>query len=107
MTDTQDTQKEIPEILPVLLPRNIVVLPAISLLFVGREKSIRALEEVMADDKEMLLVSQRDGDQDEPTRRMHWRWKSAQWGRFCKCWNCSMARCCGALFGLKTRRADY
>jgi len=35
-------------------------------LFVGREKSIRALEDVMADDKEMLLVSQKDGDQDDP-----------------------------------------
>ena len=68
MTDTQDTQKEIPEILPVLPLRNIVVFPGMIVpLFVGREKSIRALEEVMADDKEMLLVSQRDGDQDEPT----------------------------------------
>ena len=35
-------------------------------LFVGREKSIRALEDVMADDKELLLVSQKDGDQDDP-----------------------------------------
>jgi len=67
MTDTQNTQKEIPEILPVLPLRNIVVFPGMIVpLFVGREKSIRALEEVMADDKEMLLVSQKDGDQDEP-----------------------------------------
>jgi ATP-dependent Lon protease len=36
-------------------------------LFVGREKSVRALEEVMNDDKEILLVSQIDASEDEPT----------------------------------------
>ena len=53
---------------PVLPLRDIVVFPhMIVRLFVGREKSVRALEEVMKDDKEILLVSQRDASEDEPT----------------------------------------
>eukprot|EP01012_Entosiphon_sulcatum_P005327 TRINITY_DN12348_c0_g2_i4.p1 TRINITY_DN12348_c0_g2~~TRINITY_DN12348_c0_g2_i4.p1 ORF type:complete len:779 (+),score=225.00 TRINITY_DN12348_c0_g2_i4:892-3228(+) len=35
-------------------------------LFVGREKSVRALEDVMADDKQILLVAQKDASQDDP-----------------------------------------
>ncbi len=35
-------------------------------LFVGREKSVRALEDVMKDDKQILLVTQKDAGQDEP-----------------------------------------
>jgi ATP-dependent Lon protease len=35
-------------------------------LFVGREKSIRALEEVMRDDKQILLVAQKNAGQDDP-----------------------------------------
>lgn len=68
MSDNNEQNTEIPVVLPVLPLRNIVVFPGMIVpLFVGREKSIRALEDVMADDKEMLLVSQKDGDQDEPT----------------------------------------
>ena len=68
MSDLSEKQTEIPVVLPVLPLRNIVVFPGMIVpLFVGREKSIRALEDVMADDKEMLLVSQKDGDQDDPT----------------------------------------
>jgi ATP-dependent Lon protease len=67
MSDLSEKQTEIPVVLPVLPLRNIVVFPGMIVpLFVGREKSIRALEDVMADDKEMLLVSQKDGDQDDP-----------------------------------------
>ncbi|MBL6786919.1 MAG: endopeptidase La, partial [PS1 clade bacterium] len=67
MTYETNTEKTIPVVLPVLPLRNIVVFPGMIVpLFVGREKSIRALEDVMADDKEMLLVSQKDGDQDDP-----------------------------------------
>ena len=36
-------------------------------LFVGRDKSVRALEEVMKENKEILLASQIDATQDEPT----------------------------------------
>jgi len=36
-------------------------------LFVGRDKSVRALEDVMKDDKQILLVTQKNAGQDEPT----------------------------------------
>ncbi|MDX8401737.1 MAG: endopeptidase La [Mariprofundaceae bacterium] len=54
--------------LPVLPLRDIVVFPHMIVpLFVGREKSVRALEEVMAGDKNILLVAQRDAGMDDPT----------------------------------------
>ena len=53
---------------PVLPLRDIVVFPHMIVpLFVGREKSVRALEEVMADDKQILLSSQIDPSEDDPT----------------------------------------
>ncbi|MEI4470105.1 endopeptidase La [Frigidibacter sp. MR17.24] len=53
---------------PVLPLRDIVVFPHMVVpLFVGREKSVRALEEVMADDKQILLSSQIDPAIDDPT----------------------------------------
>jgi ATP-dependent Lon protease len=55
------------KILPVLPLRDIVVFPHMVVpLFVGREKSVRALEEVMKTDKQILLVTQKDRDQDDP-----------------------------------------
>ncbi|MBD0864293.1 MAG: endopeptidase La [Rhodobacteraceae bacterium] len=52
---------------PVLPLRDIVVFPHMIVpLFVGREKSVRALEEVMADDRQILLSSQVDPSVDEP-----------------------------------------
>jgi len=38
-------------------------------LFVGREKSVRALEDVMKDDKQILLVAQKNAAQDDPTTK--------------------------------------
>jgi ATP-dependent Lon protease len=56
-----------PKVLPVLPLRDIVVFPHMVVpLFVGRERSVRALEEVMKTDKQILLVTQRDRDQDDP-----------------------------------------
>ena len=53
---------------PVLPLRDIVVFPHMIVpLFVGREKSVRALEEVMQDDKQILLSSQIDPAVDDPT----------------------------------------
>ncbi|SPH17431.1 Lon protease [Defluviimonas aquaemixtae] len=53
---------------PVLPLRDIVVFPHMIVpLFVGREKSVRALEEVMREDKQILLSSQIDPTQDDPT----------------------------------------
>ncbi|WP_372893551.1 endopeptidase La [Rhodosalinus sp.] len=52
---------------PVLPLRDIVVFPHMIVpLFVGREKSVRALEEVMQDDKQILLSSQIDAAEDDP-----------------------------------------
>ena len=52
---------------PVLPLRDIVVFPHMIVpLFVGRDKSVRALEEVMADDKQILLSSQVDPGMDDP-----------------------------------------
>ena len=53
---------------PVLPLRDIVVFPHMIVpLFVGREKSVLALEDVMKDDKQILLVAQKDPAQDDPT----------------------------------------
>ena len=52
---------------PVLPLRDIVVFPHMIVpLFVGREKSVKALENVMTDDKEILLVAQKDASNDDP-----------------------------------------
>ncbi len=52
---------------PLLPLRDIVVFPHMVVpLFVGREKSVRALEAVMRDDKQILLASQMDASEDEP-----------------------------------------
>nr|WP_272487504.1 endopeptidase La [Haematospirillum sp. 15-248] len=53
---------------PVLPLRDIVVFPHMIVpLFVGREKSVRALEDVMTDDKQILLVAQKNASQDDPS----------------------------------------
>ncbi len=52
---------------PVLPLRDIVVFPHMIVpLFVGREKSIAALEEVMKNDKQILLVTQKNAGDDDP-----------------------------------------
>jgi len=54
-------------VFPVLPLRDIVVFPHMIVpLFVGREKSVRALEDVMKDDKQILLVAQKNAAQDDP-----------------------------------------
>ncbi len=54
--------------LAVLPLRDIVVFPHMIVpLFVGREKSVRALEAVMKDDKQILLVAQKNAAQDDPS----------------------------------------
>ncbi|MFT6558532.1 MULTISPECIES: endopeptidase La [Sneathiella] len=62
MIDTPHTQS-----FPVLPLRDIVVFPHMIVpLFVGRDKSVRALEDVMKDDKQILLVAQKNANQDDP-----------------------------------------
>ena len=55
--------------LPLLPLRDIVVFPhRIVPLFVGREKSVAALEAAMGADKELFLVAQLDPGEDDPDR---------------------------------------
>ncbi|MDO1560326.1 endopeptidase La [Brevundimonas sp. 2R-24] len=55
------------QILPVLPLRDIVVFPHMVVpLFVGREKSVRALDAVMRGDKQILLATQMNSADDEP-----------------------------------------
>ncbi|TDT39383.1 ATP-dependent proteinase [Halospina denitrificans] len=53
--------------LPMLPLRDVVVFPHMVVpLFVGREKSINALEAAMEDNKQILLVAQKDAETDDP-----------------------------------------
>src|SRR5437879_11872423 len=53
---------------PVLPLRDIVVFPHMIVpLFFGRAKSVRSLEDVMKDDKQILLVTQKNAAQDDPS----------------------------------------
>jgi ATP-dependent Lon protease len=55
-------------IVPALPLRNIVVYPhMVAPLFVGRDKTVRALEEAMSGDKSILLVTQKHEHEDDPT----------------------------------------
>ncbi|MDP6840817.1 MAG: endopeptidase La [Rhodospirillales bacterium] len=55
------------QVYPVLPLRDIVVFPHMIVpLFVGREKSVHALEDVMKDDKQILLIAQKNASDDDP-----------------------------------------
>jgi len=61
-------QLEIPEILPMLPTREIVVFPYMILpLFVSRDKSVSAVEEALSKDRLIFLVVQRDVTEEDPT----------------------------------------
>src|SRR6476619_7201589 len=63
-----DQQLQIPNELPVLPLRDIVIYPFMIVpLFVSREKSIRAVDEALSENRMILLASQRDLDKEEPT----------------------------------------
>jgi ATP-dependent Lon protease len=66
-TGPRDANLRKGEVMPVLPLRDIVVFPHMIVpLFVGREKSVRALEAVMKEDKQILLVAQKNATQDDP-----------------------------------------
>ena len=69
MADESQTARErLAASYPVLPLRDIVVFPHMIVpLFVGRERSVRALEEVMRDDKQILLAAQVDPAVDDPS----------------------------------------
>ena len=69
MSDTESSAVEFDreKVYPVLPLRDIVVFPSMIVpLFVGREKSVRALEEVMREDKHILVVTQKNAQEDDP-----------------------------------------
>src|ERR671918_1836628 len=67
-TTESDQQLQIPSELPVLPLRDIVIYPFMIVpLFVSREKSIRAVDEALAENRMILLASQKDLDKEEPT----------------------------------------
>src|SRR5262252_1537974 len=65
-----DQQLQIPEELPLLPLRDIVIYPFMIVpLFVSRERSIRAVDEALGEHRMILLVCQRDLDKEEPQQR--------------------------------------
>src|SRR4026207_331996 len=67
-TPDSDQQLQIPAELPVLPLRDIVIYPFMIVpLFVSREKSIRAVDEALGENRMILLASQKDLDKEEPT----------------------------------------
>jgi ATP-dependent Lon protease len=67
LPNDNEAETEMNPLYPVLPLRDIVVFPHMIVpLFVGREKSVRALEDVMQDDKQILLVAQKNAAQDDP-----------------------------------------
>ena len=60
---------EVKQNLPLLPLRDIVVFPSMVIpLFVGRDKSITALNEVMKENKKIVLVTQKNSEVDDPKR---------------------------------------
>ena len=67
-TDSSGSKTALKEI-PLLPLRDILVFPSTVVpLFVGREKSIQALEQAMATNKEILLAAQKKAKINEPTK---------------------------------------
>jgi len=78
-SETLDTDDQInfkiPQVLPILPLRNTVVFPhQIIPISVGREKSIKLIEEALSDDKLITLVAQKDGKVEEPKPKDLFRW---------------------------------
>jgi ATP-dependent Lon protease len=64
---SEEQPVQVPETLPVLPLRDIVIYPFMIVpLFVSREKSIRAVDESLGENRMILLVSQKDLDKEEP-----------------------------------------
>lgn len=67
--DINDPQMQIPAILPVLPLRDIVIYPFMIVpLFVSRDRSIKAVDEALSQNRMIMLVSQKDVDKEEPVQ---------------------------------------
>ncbi len=61
-------ERKVPQDIPLLPVRDVVVYPFMILpLFVGRDKSIRAVDEALSRERLILLVAQRDAEAEDPT----------------------------------------
>jgi len=68
MSELSQDPTSMPSTIPMLPLRDVVVFPHMVMpLFVGREKSIQALEAAMESDKKLLLVTQKEAAHDDPT----------------------------------------
>jgi ATP-dependent Lon protease len=66
--EQSDEQVKLPDTLPVLPLRDIVIFPYMIVpLFVQRERSIRAVDQALAENRMIMLVAQRDLEKEEPT----------------------------------------
>jgi ATP-dependent Lon protease len=66
-SEADDEQIKIPEVLPVLPLRDIVIFPFMIVpLFVSRERSIRAVDQALAENRMIMLSAQRDVNKEEP-----------------------------------------
>ena len=72
MSDQENTpllSENSPQLVPVLPLRDVVVYPHMVIpLFVGREKSIEALDAAMQDNKKILLLAQKNAEVDDPAQ---------------------------------------
>ena len=72
-TDQSSEELKIPEVLPLLPIRDVVVYPFMIIpLFVGREMSVKAVDSALAGDRMILLATQHDvGDEDPPADKIY------------------------------------
>src|SRR5438093_12005376 len=65
--ESTDDQIKIPDVLPVLPLRDIVIFPFMIVpLYVSRERSIKAVDQALADNRMILLVAQKRQDDEDP-----------------------------------------
>jgi ATP-dependent Lon protease len=68
MSTTDDAPQTVPSVLPLIPLRDLILFPNLVVpLFVGRERSIVALEEAMRADHQVALVTQRQAETQDPT----------------------------------------
>ncbi len=73
--DRTSVNLDIPQVLPILPLRNTVVFPhQVIPISVGRDKSLKLVDEALSDTKLVQLVAQKDGKLEEPTPKDLYRW---------------------------------
>ena len=79
-----EEQPKIPDVLPVLPLRDIVIFPFMIVpLYVSRDNSIKAVDQALAENRMILLAAQKSQDEEDPTRTTSTAW--ARWPSSCAC----------------------